>query len=338
MRPVFHPSLVNGPFGDPALFLDILFERRALLIDLGDLAALPPRKLLRTSHVFVSHTHMDHFVGFDRLLRVCLGRERPLSLYGPERFIGQVEHKLAGFTWNLVRNYATNLVLTVHEFDTYGELRRATFSSRDGFKRRDHPPLPVPDGRILVEPAFEVRCAVLDHHTPCLAFAVQEATHVNVWRNRLEELGIGPGPWLREAKRAVLAGVPDDTVLVVPAADPGSPAERRITLGELRAHALRLVPGQKIVYVTDAAGHAGNAGRIVSLAAGADLLFIECTFLETEAAEASRKAHLTARAAGVLAREAGARELVPFHFSPRYAGREADLQAELRQAFAGVPT
>ena len=54
------------------------------------------------------------------------------------------------------------------------------------------------DGRLLVEPAFEVRCAVLDHRTPCLGYALQEATHVNVWRNRLADLGLVPGPWLRE--------------------------------------------------------------------------------------------------------------------------------------------
>ena len=55
MRPLFHPILINGRFGDSGLFVGPMFEKRAVQFDLGDLAALPARRVLRIAHVFVSH-------------------------------------------------------------------------------------------------------------------------------------------------------------------------------------------------------------------------------------------------------------------------------------------
>ena len=86
MRPNVHCQLINGPFGDPVLYAEIMFEQRALLFDMGDIRALPARKLMRVSHAFVSHAHMDHFADFDHLLRLLLGRDKTVSLYGPAGF------------------------------------------------------------------------------------------------------------------------------------------------------------------------------------------------------------------------------------------------------------
>ena len=117
MRPLLQARLVNDVFGDPVLFLDFLDERRALLFDLGDITALMPRDLMRVSHVFVTHTHMDHFSGFDQLLRVLLGRKPSIALYGGPGFVAQVGHKLRAYTWNVVHRYDMELVVEVHVAD-----------------------------------------------------------------------------------------------------------------------------------------------------------------------------------------------------------------------------
>jgi ribonuclease Z len=331
MRPLFHPSLLNDPFGDPALYVDCLFEKRALLFDLGDLGQLAPRKILRVSHVFVSHTHMDHFIGFDRLLRICLGREKSMHLFGPAHFLDQVEHKLAAYTWNLVQNYATDFTVHVTEVHPDGQGRRATFRCHGAFRREQESVFAITDGLLLDEAMFSVRALTLDHKTPCLAFALQEKSHVNIWKNRLAEKGLSTGPWLRELKQAVLRGEPDATLVRV-----GRDDDACLPLGELKADILRIVPGQKIAYVTDVVYDEDNAARIVELARDADLLFIESTFLQQDAARAAEKYHLTAHQAGLLARKAGAKSVVPFHFSPTYSGQEEVVRKELEQAFTAT--
>jgi ribonuclease Z len=327
MRVSCHPQLVNDPFGDPAVLVDFLFQRRALLFDLGDLHALAPKKILRVSDIFVSHCHIDHFMGFDWFLRICLGRDRGVRLFGPPGFLDQVAAKLAGYTWNLVHRFENEFVLTVHEVHADGSGRRATFRVGSAFRREDEAEVPFQAGVLLDEPGFRVRAAVLDHGTPCLGFALEEKRHVNIWKNRLAELGLAVGPWLQELKRAVLQDAPADTRIV------GPDGQAHDLSGLLSC--LEITDGLRIAYVTDVAFTQANAERIVELARDADWLFIECVFLDAQAERARDKKHLTAAQAGRLARMAGVHNVVPFHFSPVYREREAALRTELEQAWRG---
>jgi ribonuclease Z len=334
MRPLFEPAPVNDAFGDPGLYVDFRDERRALLFDLGDVAALPPRKLLRISDIFVSHAHIDHFIGFDRWLRVVLGRKERVRLFGGPGFVEQIGHKLAAYTWNVVHRYEVALTIEAHELARDGRGRRACFSSRARFAREgDEPWLPAGDV-LLAEDRFRVRAAFLDHDIPCLAFALEESVHVNVWKNRLAELGLPTGPWLQAVKRAVIAGAPDGAPIDVHWRDRDGAHEVTRRLGELRA-ALDVVPGRRIGYVTDLRHSEQNLRALDRLLAGVDILFIESVFLHADAAHAERKNHLTAAQAGGIARRLGAKSVVPFHFSPRYEGRGAEVLAEVHAAWRG---
>jgi ribonuclease Z len=331
MTPQFHPGLVNGPFDDPAVYVDFLYERRALLFDLGDIRALSPRKILRLTHIFISHTHIDHFIGFDHLLRLFLGREKRLHLFGPPGFTAQVENRLASYTWNLVESYPTDLTLVAAELQPDGRCISAEFHCCRRFRRECERTEQLHDGIILDEETFRIRTAFLDHKTISLAYALEEKNHVNIMKNRLLDLGLPTGPWLAELKRAILRDEPDGTRFRAWWHDAEGPVERYFTLGELKKAILQIVPGQKIAYVTDAAYSPANAGRIVDLARGADYLFIEATFVDADRERAGERHHLTALQAGLLARRAEAARVIPFHFSPRYLGMEAKLREELER-------
>jgi len=333
MRPLLHPILLNGRSGDPALYIETLFEKRAVMLDLGDISNLPPRKIQRLEHVFVSHAHIDHFIGFDRLLRVLVGREKIVRLYGPEGFIGHVFHKLAAYRWNLVDRFTADLVFVVTEIGSDQATRTAHLRLKNGFAAEPAGGDPLFGCVLYNEPTFRVTTTVLQHRTPCLGFAIEETAHVNVWKNRLNELGLAVGPWLRELKRAVVENRPDDHPIEVGlASEPTQKAA--MPLKTLRS-AVTITPGQKIGYVTDVADSTANRQAIVQLVRNADLLFIEAAFAEADAALAADRAHLTTAAAGSIAREAAVRRVEPFHFSPRYSGQEARLLGEVMTAFLG---
>ena len=96
-----------------------------------------------------------------------------------------------------------------------------------------------------------------------------------------------------------------------------------------------MTPGQKVTYVTDAVYNEENARKIVELAHGSDLMFIEATFLHEEADKAAEKHHLTAHQAGLLACRAGAKRISLFHYSPKYKGVGDLLLEEAMAAFNG---
>jgi ribonuclease Z len=335
MHHLFEPRLVNDAFGDPCLYVDFRDERRALLFDLGDITALPPRKLMRLTHVFVTHAHMDHFSGFDHLLRVVLGRKAGIVLFGGPGFIAQVEHKLLAYTWNVVHRYEVDLQLDVREVGTDGYLQRACFSSRKGFAREPRAPFESRDDVLHEEATLRVRGRFVDHDIPCLAFAIEEKAHLRVAKDRLTALGLGTGAWLHEMKHAVLTGAPDATPIEVRWRDKSGEHSVTRHIGELRDVILDAAPGRRVGYVTDLRYTAANVQILWKLLANVDQLFIESVFLDQDKAHAERKNHLTARQAGEIARCLGAKTVAPFHFSPRYEGRSAELITEVQAAWSG---
>lgn len=329
MRPIFRHRLVNRPTGDPALYLDFNHERRAFLFDVGDLTPLATKELHKVSHVFVTHTHMDHFMGFDRLLRVSLGRERTLHVVGPPGITENVIGKLGAYTWNLVGNYFYNLRLEVHELD--GETMTSTlFPCRKKFAPSPLGEARVEHGVVVEEPSFLVRAVRLSHEIPSLAFSFEERFHVNIKKSELVRFGFRQGPWLTVLREAVLAGMPDDFPL---AAEYEDGRTEDLPLGRLKEEIVAVSDGIKVVYAADLAYTGDNVEKLAGLARDADYLYLEAHFMAEDEDKAVLTHHLTARQAGEIAREASAKRLVVFHLSPKYRGREEEVIREAEEAF-----
>lgn len=101
---------------------------------------------------------------------------------------------------------------------------------------------------------------------------------------------------------------------------------RRVTRDEVSV----VRPGQRFAFVMDT----GLCDGVYALAEHADLLVIESTFLESEAALAAEVGHLTAGQAARVAAESGVRTLVLTHFSQRYADPRR-FHDEAREHFTG---
>jgi ribonuclease Z len=203
------------------------------------------------------------------------------------------------------------------------------FRLKAAFAPEPADPPPLRPGPVLAWPEFDLTVAILEHHGPSLGFAVQQPRQLNIQRDRLEARGLVPGPWLEALRQAVRDDPGDEVMIALP--DGGA-----APLGELR-ELVAVERGRKIAYVTDVIDKESNRRAIEALARDSDTFIIEACFAASDSAQAERRAHLTTRAAGEIARAAGAARIEPFHFSPRYQGREEAMLAEVEAAFSGRP-
>lgn len=325
MKETFHLTLSGSPFDDPFLFVRILRERRALLFDLGDISCLEPKNILKISDIMVTHTHIDHFIGFDMMLRIALRKVEPLRIFGPEGIINCIEGKLRGYTWNLIRDYP----LKIEAFEATDKyLRHSGFYAENAFERRDYPPLEF-NGVLLNDSQFIVKGLVLSHQIKVLAFSLKENFHININKEVLKELNLPVGPWLSEFKK-VLRSYYDPHKKELNPEGFSRPIEVNgslYPLGELFPVAV-ITKGKQISYVMDISPADENIEKLIPFIRHSDHLFCEAYFLEKDRKRAIDRRHLTAADAGRIAKEAEVGNLTVTHFSPKYRNCPEDIYRE----------
>lgn len=313
-------ALVNGVYGDPLLHLRMRNQRRSMLFDLGNGERLPARIAHQVTDVFVSHAHMDHISGFLWLLRSRIGDYPACRLYGPPGLAQHIAGFLQGILWDRVEDNAPSFEV----MELHNERLKSFRLQAGNVKPQLFNEITVMNGELLVETGFRIRALTLDHHgTPVIAYAFEADQQLNIRKDRLKARGLEPGPWLNELKQQLLDNNKTATIKM----PDGSKAFAAALADEL----VLITPGKKLVYATDLADTDDNRQQLISLAQHAHTFFCESAFIEADADHATQNGHLTTRACGEIATEAGVSRLVPFHFSRRYLNKAEQLYDELNQ-------
>lgn len=329
MARLFHYKVVNNAFGDPCVFVRLLRERRALLFDVGDIRKIPFNEILKVSDIFVTHTHIDHFIGFDQVIRAVLRRTEPLRVYGPENIIDCVYGKLKGYTWNLVSDYP----LTIEVFAiTEKKIHRAKFSASQRFKIEKLPSLPKQEV-ILQEPLFKVKALVLSHGISVIAYCLEEDYHININKVELEKKGFEIGPWLGEFKKLIKLHYDYAPFNMLKPKNPYLKLNINTPKGQFSIEELfdilKITKGEKLSYVMDVAPKESNINKIINFVKGSDILFCEAYFLSKDIERAMERNHLTAALTGKIAKEAEVDDLVILHISPKYIDNPQEVYKEV---------
>jgi len=320
------PFFCAGLFDDPLLLVHIKPLGRSCLFDCGQVHHLAKRMVKRTTSLFISHAHMDHFMGVDSFIRHNHVSPATFDIFGPPGITEKMAHKLAAYDWNLTEPSWCSL--RVH--DVFPErLATALFPGPDGFPCRQAGDAVRTDPVVYRNEWIEVAAASCDHRIPSLIYRITERPRFVIDQTRMAELGLVPGDWLRLLKKRILGGGAGGPLAAQRRRDEGV-EEWTVTEPEILYDRIRLEESPAAVgYIGDIGAGSENLAQVDSLLAGVTLLVCSCSFLAKDRDKARHSCHLCTSDLNLLVDRIRPRFLLPMHLSKSYQGRSALLYDEL---------
>jgi ribonuclease Z len=296
-----------------------------LLFDCGEnvLTKLEYSEILAIDHLFFSHLHMDHVAGFDAFFRGLYGRDTKANrIWGPAQTARIMQHRFCGIIWNL--HEGANSTWHVHDI-LEREIKTFRYELSNAFENTHLEPEHHHHGIILEHPDFTVQALQMNHGTPSMVYIVRETDRVNLRADRMTELGLKPGAWVRQLKNPEA----NQTTIVIDG--------QTHDLERLCAELLETTTGDAVAYLTDFLLDEPAMQRLEPELQGVRLMLCESQYLQADFELAKRNFHMTSHQVATLATRAQVQELVLFHVSDRYSDLEREqLLGEAQTVFANT--
>ncbi len=247
------------------------------------------------------HEMLRHHLKFSRLKNIFISHLHGDHCFGlPGLLSTMALHNIGG-------------TITVHIFKEGAELfgRMLDFFCRDRSFDLKFNIINTRKAVIYEDNAITVSTFPVTHRVPCVGFLFREKPklrHINSWACQRHEVP-------HHAMNSLRQGL-----------DYVTPAGVVIPNGELTTDAY---PTISYAYCSDTK----YSKRVINAVSGVDCIYHEATYGDENVKNAKKRYHSTARQAGMVAREAGAKWLILGHYSSRYD----DLSQLLQEAQAEFP-
>ena len=324
------PTFCSGLLDDPVLYLFVRPLGKALLFDCGQIHHLAKRVVKSVTAVFITHPHMDHFMGIDTLIRHNHVAPKTIDIFGPPGISRRMAGKFSGYEWNLTEAYwCTFRVHEVHD----AKITTHLFPGPEGFAGRFLGERERADRVIYRNDWLQVEAEVCDHRIPALIFRITEREAFAVDEEKLLTAGFVKGDWLRLLKKHFY-GAGTGAPLMALKRDGDHVGEFVVENPMALYNTIRKreTPAS-IGYITDVAFSEDNIARILSLMRGVTLLACESSFLARDREKARVSSHLCTDDVRALLERLSPLYFLPMHLSKTYIGRGNILYDDLK-----VPT
>lgn len=280
------------------------------ICECGDASDLTVKDCQNTEAIFISHTHIDHFINFDTILRHQIGIQRRVVICGPTGITQQVQSKLKGYQWNLIAEDA--IVYEVREIQNEGKITCSEI--KPPFWNIE--PIDKELDCLYQNEKCTVEFVLLDHKTPSVAYLFKEHDTLKIDLGKAQFKG---GAWVNALKNAY-TNHEDDAQITIAAVT---------YLAKELYYLLDLKKGHQLGVIMDHAANAANHDLIYSMFKDCDTVYIESFYKAEDQEQAQQNYHSYSIESARIMKKCQVKNAIPVHFSRRY--KEEDITILLEE-------
>jgi ribonuclease Z len=280
------------------------------ICECGDASDLTVKECQNTEAIFISHTHIDHFINFDTILRHQIGIQRRVVICGPTGITQQVQSKLKGYQWNLIEEEA--IVYEVREIKNDSSIECSEIKPPFW----DITPLECELEYVYANEKCTVEFVLLDHKTTSVAYLFKEHDTLKIDLGKSDFKG---GAWVNELKTANTNQQDEKQINI---------AETVYMAKELY-YLLEIKKGHSVGVIMDHAANRENHDLIYSLFNQSHTVFIESFYKAEDKEQALQNFHSYSSESACIMKKCQVENPIPVHFSRRY--KEDDIEIILKE-------